>query len=103
MPMTNYKVRRYTRFRTKMNVMLRLVGRFSWARGVMLNLSQGGLLLQSEDTFPVGSEVEIEFNTSDDKGKKNKRRMRGEILWRRGTRHGLRFIKRRGSKDRSKS
>ena len=92
-------MRRFTRFRTKVNVMLRLVGRFSWTRAVMLNLSEGGLLLQSEDSFPIGSEVEIEFNTVDAGGKKNKRRLRGEILWRRGSRHGLRFVRRRSRKS----
>ncbi|MES2965400.1 MAG: PilZ domain-containing protein [Bdellovibrionota bacterium] len=92
--MSSYKIRQFTRFRTKVNVMIRSVGRFSWSRGVMLNLSQGGLLLQSDEPFPIASEVEIEFNTVDAKGKNNRRRLRGEILWRRGTRHGLKFVTR---------
>lgn len=93
--MSTYKARQFTRYRTKVNVMLRSVGRFSWARARMLNLSQGGLLLESEEPFPIGSEVEIEFNTVDIEGKRNQRRLRAEILWRRGSRHGLKFTSRR--------
>ena len=95
---SSYKMRAHVRFRTKVGVMLRSVGRFSWTRGVMLNLSQGGLMLQAEEIFPIGSEVEVEFNTVGGDGTKNRRRLRGEILWRRGNRHGLQFTASRSSK-----
>ena len=88
-----YQARLFTRFRTKLPVMVRPIGKFSWTRATMMNLSQGGLLLQSHDILNVKSDIEIEFNTTDRMGKKNRRRLRAHIVWRRGTRYGLRFLK----------
>lgn len=100
--MAVYKVRQFTRFRTKVNVMLRSVGRFSWSRAQMLNLSQGGLMLESDEAFPLGAEVEIEFNTVGADGKTTRRRLRGQILWRRGSRHGLKFVTSRAASGKNK-
>ena len=87
-----YHVRKHSRHQTQaLPVTLRESGTFVWARGTVLNLSQGGVLIHSSATLQVGTKLEIEFSTVDRQGRKNRRKMVALIKWKKAQRYGCEF------------
>lgn len=88
----SHAARKDTRYRTNLKANFRPVGRFTWIATKILNLSKGGVMLESpKHELPKGLEIEIEFTTVDRDGKTNRRRLRGKIAWKKGYRYGVEF------------
>ncbi len=88
----SYQLRKHSRHQTQaLPVTLRTMGTFVWARGTVMNLSQGGLQLQTSAKFEVGKKIEIEFSTVDRQGRLNRRKMTATIKWKKAQRYGCEF------------
>ena len=85
------KRRKATRFRTDLPAHIRPAGHFTWFGSTAVNVSRTGICLSTLETFEVGLKVELEIQTQDANEKKQKRRMLGTIMWRRGRRYGIHF------------
>ena len=84
--------RKDTRYRTNLKANFRPVGKFTWIATKILNLSKGGVMLESPNhELTKGLEIEIEFTTVDREGKTNRRRLKGKIAWKKGYRYGVEF------------
>lgn len=89
-----YRTRQQVRHKTdRLPITLRPPGTFAWVRGLLMDLSSGGAQIHSDARLTPGTELEIEFNTVDRDGRKNRRRLNATIMWRRGSRYGCRFNK----------
>lgn len=85
---------RAQRYQTeKLPVSIRLVGTFSWSRGVLLNLSAGGAQIFSQSKYSPDAAVEIEFTTISAAGKTTKSRLIAKVVWFSGNRYGVQFKK----------
>ncbi len=89
-----YQPRRYARHETeKLPVTIRIYGTFVWTRGSVINLSQGGVQIYTPAKFMAGNKLELEFNTIDRQGRKNRRKLIVTIVWKRGYKYGCQFDK----------
>ncbi|MCM2280705.1 MAG: PilZ domain-containing protein [Bdellovibrionaceae bacterium] len=65
-----------------------------WLEGRLLNLSEGGLCLESQgQTLLPGEILEIVIDTIDGKGIPRKRFIRAKIVWRKDGRTGVQFMR----------
>lgn len=88
-----YQLRKHSRHQTQaLPVTMRPAGTFVWTRGTVMNLSQGGLQLQTTAKFEVGIKIEIEFSTVDRVGRRNRRKMIAMIKWKKAQRYGCEFV-----------
>jgi hypothetical protein len=88
--------RKYNRFKVDLPARFRLVGKFRWRQGALLNLSKGGVCLLSrgiDGALVINDELEIEVATIDGEGRIQVRRLKSKVMWRRGNRYGLEFKK----------
>lgn len=89
-----YHPRQHPRYLTqKLPAQFRPVGTFAWKRGTVLNLSVGGLMLHSQIGLELGSQLELEFSTTDKAGLKQTRKLRATVQWKKLSLYGLKFEK----------
>jgi len=103
--MSESERRRYPRIGRKYGVKYRVVGETGNHIGMVTNLSQGGVVLESRHALEVGSVIEVEFPESIFGGPRS---LTGRIVWRRcgadgGDLIGCQFVRVDGSARKAKA
>ncbi len=86
--------RQFQRFATTdLICRFRVDGTFQWDDSQMMNLSQGGVCIKAKVPPPKDAVVELELDLYTPNGGWKKRKMKARVMWSRGKRAGLHFIK----------
>lgn len=87
------------RFEVQMTLQYRERGSSDWFNAKVINLSEGGMCLEMELTPPAPyTDLELAVNSKDQSGKNRRRLIRALVMWRRGSRAGIQFELRAGTR-----
>lgn len=96
MALSGINPRRFPRYATDVFCRFRETGSFQWQQGQIVNMSKTGFCLKASQPPAKDIEIEVEMDLLVD-GKWENRKLDAVVMWKRGKRSGLRFIKKSAS------
>jgi hypothetical protein len=87
-PKLHYK-RKHERHPVRLKAKVRPIGKREWSTGNLINLSQGGMCLESQLGYFVGQMIELMVPKEDGA---DSHFITAIVVWKRGSKHGLNFL-----------